>query len=129
MKNVHRGHIVEDRVRKSGQTIEQLSKKTGYSRSGIYKHFEREELDWKHIIKIGKAINYDFSNEFPELATYSTSMVMEDLSVYAAKDEKVHEAMVEIDKWKTKAYELSEELIKVKEMYYNLLIEQERKKK
>jgi hypothetical protein len=63
--DLHRGKIVEYIVRRNPVGISEISRKLVISRRTLYKWFENEKLGMNDIIKIGFAINYDFSNEFP----------------------------------------------------------------
>lgn len=61
----HRGKIVEYIVRRHPLGLSEISRKISISRRTLYNWFEKEELGMSDIIKIGFAIGYDFSNEFP----------------------------------------------------------------
>jgi predicted transcriptional regulator len=64
---VHRGEIVEKKVRESGYSITRLADKMGKSRRHMYNIFENYKVDFETIRKIGLIINHDFSQEFKEL--------------------------------------------------------------
>lgn len=68
MKN--RGQIVEDRVRKSGMSILSVAGKIKRAPKTLYSYFTKEDLDFEEIRKIGKAINYDFEIDIPEMRDY-----------------------------------------------------------
>lgn len=66
-KIIHRGEIVRKAVKNSGIKISELSRKLGKSRRFIYNMFDKELMPFPCIKKIGMIINYNFSNEIPEL--------------------------------------------------------------
>lgn len=67
----HRGKILKDVVykycEKHGTPITKIAKTAGYDQSTIYRHFDRDDLNYSILIKYGKAISHDFSEEFPEM--------------------------------------------------------------
>jgi hypothetical protein len=63
------GDIVLNEVTKSGKSKTQLAKDLKISRTGLQKILDREDMDSRYILAIGKSIRYDFSNEFPQLNT------------------------------------------------------------
>jgi AcrR family transcriptional regulator len=68
---IHRGKILQDAVykycEKHGISITRLAKKAGYEQSTIYRHFSNDKLSYNVIIKYGKAMMHDFSEEFPDM--------------------------------------------------------------
>ncbi len=70
-KKIHRGKILHNAVLKSHYQITKLSIVLDISRSTIYNDFEREFLSNEEILRYGKAIGYDFSNDIPELLNYT----------------------------------------------------------
>jgi hypothetical protein len=63
----HRGEIVERAVRQSGYPLTKLVSRLGKSRRWIYNAFENAQLPLDHILRIGKIIHHDFSEEIDEL--------------------------------------------------------------
>ena len=96
----HRGEIVEQAVRKSGMTVTGVAKKLGKSRRWMYDCFETKDLSLDHIIKIGKIIHYDFSEDFPELGRGK---------INAFNDPQQKYPQYDVDYWKDKYYALLEE--------------------
>ncbi len=45
--------------------------KAGYSRSAYYKHVAQPDLKFHILVNYGKALKYDFTEEFPEMSKYS----------------------------------------------------------
>lgn len=63
----HRGEIVERAVRQSGYPLTKLVARLGKSRRWIYNAFENAQLPIDHILRIGKIIHHDFSDQIEEL--------------------------------------------------------------
>ncbi|WP_316814829.1 helix-turn-helix transcriptional regulator [Pedobacter nyackensis] len=61
----NKGDVIE-RIVRTKIGISELSRILHVSRTSIYNWFEHGHLSLETICKIGQAINYDFSNEFPE---------------------------------------------------------------
>ncbi len=104
----HRGKIVEAIVKKSGITIESLSRKLRTSRNALYYRFSNPNLKFKAIDRIGDAIKYDFRREFPEMDIHL---------VYGAKpvqdeaDEAIKEIPGNTEVWKDKYLRLMDKYI------------------
>ncbi|MNK09448.1 hypothetical protein D3C87_274090 [compost metagenome] len=60
------GKVIERAVRRDHMGISALSRKLHVSRRTIYNWFDQESLSFEIICKIGNAIKYDFSKEFPD---------------------------------------------------------------
>jgi|SRR5690606_35761430 len=63
----HAGAAVEKAVRRSGISIAELARRVRINRRSIYNWFEQEILSVDIIFKIGNAISYDFTADFPDL--------------------------------------------------------------
>lgn len=61
----NKGDVIE-RIVRTKIGISELSRILHVSRTSIYNWFEHGHLSLETICKIGQAINYDFSREFPE---------------------------------------------------------------
>jgi hypothetical protein len=106
--SVHRGELVRMRVDKWRGKITELADKTGMARTSLYRHFQNPQMDWDYILDIGDVINYDFSQDFPEIKMYTSSHVKESAGKYQrnnVKDEILEKAIHEIDRWKDIAYQ------------------------
>lgn len=70
----HKGEIIENAVRKTQISITRVAENTKLSRKQIYNIFANPDVSNEVMLKIGKAINHDFSVELPHLkklyATY-----------------------------------------------------------
>jgi len=64
---IHRGHIVEKIVRKSGYSLTKLAEKLGISRNTLYNRFDNANLGYRFIMDVGNIIHYDFTLDFPEM--------------------------------------------------------------
>jgi lambda repressor-like predicted transcriptional regulator len=103
--SVHQGDIIERVIRRQGHSLTDLAKLTGVNRRSIYNWFLQPKLKPENIIKIGQAINHDFSVEFPG------QFVPEDFIVSESAEETKEEIF---DAWKEKYIDLLER--------YNLLL-------
>lgn len=99
---------------------EKVAVKAGYSRSSYYKHISNPDLDFHILTAYGKAIQYDFTEQFPDMPKY---MVYDPEENYDAP-KSLDDALKQRDSWKDKYYDLLEK--------YNSMMEeklQELKKK
>ncbi|QNL52459.1 hypothetical protein H8S90_08970 [Olivibacter sp. SDN3] len=63
----HYGEIIEKVMRRNGYSISEAARLINVNRRSIYNWFEQPRLKEDTIFKIGCALRYDFSKEFPEL--------------------------------------------------------------
>jgi transcriptional regulator with XRE-family HTH domain len=63
----HYGQIVERIIRRKGYSISELARLTKVNRRSVYNWFNQKQLKPEIIFRIGTAVNYDFSAEFPGL--------------------------------------------------------------
>lgn len=96
----HRGEIVEQAIRKSGYPITKIAEKIGKSRRWMYLMFDNPTVSYEIIIKIGKIINHDFTEEIKALRKHLPSAFHEEQEVYGNKNAAY---------WKQKYYDLLEE--------------------
>lgn len=64
----HKGEIIERAIRQSGIPINEIAKKLGKSRRWMYHLFANYNTPIDTILKIGRIIHYDFSEEIKELS-------------------------------------------------------------
>ena len=114
---LNRGQVLAAAVEASGLGKEEAAKRAGYTRSAYYKHIENPNLDDHILIAYGKAIKYDFTEEFPGMPKY----MMEEPDDAYGRPKTIEEAIKMIDLWKHKYVELLEK--------YNRLIEERMEKK
>jgi len=108
---LNRGQVLATAVEASGLGKEEVANKAGYSRSAYYKHIENPNLDYHILIIYGKAIKYDFTEEFPDMPKY----LLEEPEEAYGKPKTLEEAIKIMELWKNKYLELLEK--------YNRLIE------
>lgn len=100
-----RGQILAAVVEASGLKKEDVALKAGYSRSAYYKHVENPNLDYHIVMAYGKAMNHDFTEEFPEMPRYELE---EPETIYIRTPKTVDEAILQRDFWRNKYFELLE---------------------
>ena len=57
-------------VNSSGLSVTVVAERTGYSRSTYYYHILDPELPFEILQKYGKALNYDFTADFPDMTKH-----------------------------------------------------------
>jgi predicted transcriptional regulator len=95
----HRGEIVKKAIDESGYKKAELARQLRVERKTLYNYFDRADLAIDTILKIGKLIHHDFSDEINELRQMKPN-VAESGSVYIAADTEY---------WKNKYLRLLEE--------------------
>lgn len=101
----HRGEILEKVVRNSKISLTRIAEAIGYNRTSIYNHFKEPDLDFGILFKYGRALEHDFTVEFPEMSSYMA------LFTEPPKDKKalsLGEAQAQIDYWRDKYINLLE---------------------
>lgn len=73
----HHGEIVERAVRRSEISITELARRIRTNRRSLYNWFRKPVLSDPIINRIGKAIGYDFSIDFPHIKEYEESRTNE----------------------------------------------------
>jgi hypothetical protein len=112
----HRGEILQAVIESSGYSIVAAAERAGYSRSSYYYHIMDPDLSFEILQKYGKAINYDFRNDFPDMSQH----VLEEDDAKYIKPTNLEQAIREIDRWREKYFELLEK--------YGQLLEEKLKK-
>lgn len=102
-----KGAIVERVVRRSGISIAELARRIKVDRRSIYYWFKQSNLDAATIAKLGRALTYDFKQDFPDLNLDEQNEPVRSL---APTEEVMH--------WKTKYIGLLEN--------YNYLLQEQR---
>lgn len=101
----HKGEILEVIARKKSRSLSELADKMDYDRATLYRHFKDPDLSDTIILHYAKALKYDFSKEFPDLASY-TNLLQEPLGEYTPLT--ISEALKQVDYWRTKYIDLLE---------------------
>src|SRR5690554_5537667 len=63
----HRGEIVKETIESNGMSVTKLASILKVSTQTMYNFFKNEKLPKIKIEQIGKALDHDFSAEFPKL--------------------------------------------------------------
>jgi transcriptional regulator with XRE-family HTH domain len=63
--SLHHGKIIEKVIRRNGFAISKLADAIGVNRRSVYYWFNQRQLKPDLIVRIGKALNYDFSAILP----------------------------------------------------------------
>jgi predicted transcriptional regulator len=108
----HRGEIIRKAVYNSGYTITDIAKGIGKSRKWMYLMFENSNVSLDVVLKIGKIIHYDFTEDIKEFSHFLKTSTIQQTSIF--KEE--HSA----DYWKDKYLQLLEE--------YNALLKKQENK-
>lgn len=96
----HRGEIVKKAVDESGYKKAQLARTMKIERKTLYNYFDRADLAIDTILKIGKIIHYDFSEDIKELRNIRPMVEERAVPLYSGQD---------ADFWKDKYLKLLEE--------------------
>lgn len=116
--SIHRGQFVKNKLDEIGVKISKLAPKLDYSRGHLYKFFDMHDLPYKVIYKIGEAINYDFSFDFPDMPVKSIEkniVVAEEEEVYGVNTTNVYELKKAVILWRDRYYALLEKYSKLLE--------------
>lgn len=100
----HAGAIVEKAVRRSGVSIAELARQIDVNRRSLYNWFAQERLSIDIICKIGFAIGYDFSADFPSQLTSAKYLQLNQF----LKSVKENDETDNVDFWRNKYVTLLE---------------------
>lgn len=107
---IHRGEILRKATGNSDLNIKQITKRAGYSRSSYYNHIGDPDLSYDILMAYGKAMQYDFTKDLPEMNKYLFEDPSESYTILT-----VEEAMRQRDHWRDKYYDLLEKYHKLVE--------------
>lgn len=65
---IHKGKILEEKIRKAGYSIKKLSDDLGVTRQTLYRWFTMPDLHNKHIKEVSDIIGYSFAKDIPSIA-------------------------------------------------------------
>lgn len=108
----HRGEIIRKAVYNSGYTITDIAKGIGKSRKWMYLMFENSNVSLDIVLKIGKIIHYDFSEDIKEFSTFLRTSTLTQ-TLYSKEESSANY-------WKDKYLQLLEE--------YNALLKKQENK-
>nr|WP_300700690.1 XRE family transcriptional regulator [Bacteroides sp.] len=57
---IHIGHLIEEELQRQERSAAWLGRKLYCDRTNIYKIFKRESIDTDLLLRISKALNYNF---------------------------------------------------------------------
>ncbi|MHB1278786.1 MAG: hypothetical protein ACYC1Q_10340 [Bacteroidia bacterium] len=98
---------MEKRIKESGMTKTEVAKRVGRSRNQLNNWLEEDQLGFEKIVKIGYAIRYDFSNDFPEVEAFKSMAILEEP---AGEYNRLNECLSQVEYWKTIAYQKTDAL-------------------
>ena len=102
---MHMGEIIKKRIEESGMRLGDVAKRVGKVRNTFYNWYNRDELPLEDVIKIGRAIKHDFSEDFPALF----NQVSDPAQTYGGKvATEVSKCREELSMWKEKYFDLLE---------------------
>lgn len=105
-KHIHRGELLHKIADDHELSIIKIAKKAGYSRGSYYVHIAQPELSFEILQQYGKAMNYNFADDFPEMKNY----VLEDPETTYIFASNFEDAVRQRDYWRNKYYNLLEKL-------------------
>lgn len=108
-RNIHRGEILEAAVKESPITITKLTRQMGISRGTYYNHISDPHLAFEQLVKYGRVLKHDFTQDFPEMKKYT----FEEPEIHYSTPLTIQEALEQRDYWKDKYYQLMEQFHKV----------------
>jgi lambda repressor-like predicted transcriptional regulator len=104
----HYGHVVEKVIRMNGYSISELARLTKVNRRSIYNWFDQKYLRADIIYRIGCALNYDFSAEFPNLILINEFKRLSDMRMKNENVEMLLHKQANESYWKDKYINLLE---------------------
>lgn len=110
--DIHRGLVLKNAVDITGLNKEIVAEKAGYTRASYYKHIQEPSLPFHILIAYGRSINYDFTEDLPEMPKY----LLQEHDAGYEKNLTADQAIKQIHYWKDKYLDLLEK--------YNRLIEE-----
>jgi len=63
MKYIHIGSVIKQKVAESSMTTQEFANRINCERTTVYDIYERKSIDSELLIRISKALNFDFYNE------------------------------------------------------------------
>lgn len=109
---MHRGEILQNAITKKGISLSEVGRRMGCDRSTVFRHTQKDTLDDAILLKYGRALDYDFTIDIPELFD-SMKMVNEPSPEY--RNRTYDELLSERDYYKDKYINLLEKYTKLVE--------------
>jgi hypothetical protein len=101
---VHRGETLQAAIGKSDLTIKQITTRAHFSRSSYYNHIADPNLPIEVLVKYGKVLKHDFTQDIPGMEKYQFN----DEIVPRPQPKTFDEAIVDRDYWRDKYIQLLE---------------------
>ena len=100
MADLHIGNLLEKIVKGSDISVETITRKLNYSRTTYYNHIKNKNLPLDILIRYGRVLGYDFSQDIPEVKEMENMLNSRPLSI--------EEAIRQREVWRARYYELME---------------------
>ncbi len=97
--------------------MREIIEKAGYKYPTFYVHIKNDDLSYQILARYGKALNHDFSIEFPEMLDH----IMNDDAVVYPEKLSFEEMTNDRDKWRTKFISLNERYRILQDKYNKML--------
>ncbi len=117
-RSLSRGEVLHQVAKTSPLSLKEIIKKAGYKYPTFYVHIKKKDLPYETLARYGKAMNHDFTNEFPDMADY---ILNDDPTRYT---QLTYEELVkDRDRWLAKYQEQTEKYQRLSDKYNKLLEE------
>lgn len=101
---IHRGEALQAAISSSDLTIKQITARARFSRSSYYNHIADPNLPFEVLVRYGKVLKYDFTQDIPGMEKYPFN---EDI-VPRPQPKTFDEAIADRDYWRDKYIQLLE---------------------
>lgn len=115
----HRGEVVRKILDDLDVNKTHLAKKIGVHRDTINNWSKEPNLSFEKIRKIGNAIDYDFSRDFPDYPYSSPPGVEESSTPYEPEFITIEDCVEDRNRWRIKYYQLLEKYASLMEEHRN----------
>lgn len=115
----HHGKIIERVVRRANMSLSELSKLLGVNRRSVYNWFTLSKIRPEVIYRLGQALEYDFSKEFPEFFSPEDFQTTRKPSEGVRSERQMYQAADE-EFWKDKYITLLEKINKTMTVAKNI---------
>jgi transcriptional regulator with XRE-family HTH domain len=105
----HHGKIIERIVRRANMSLSELSKMMGVNRRSMYNWFVLSKVKPEIIFRLGRVLQHDFSQEFPEFFS-SEDFKTDRKHLAVSRYEGVLPEAAEDEFWKDKYISLLEKM-------------------
>lgn len=122
----HHGAILNTAMNSVGVGVAELARRMKMSRTTLYKKFDQEILDFYELLRFGKALNYDFARDIPEISMYKDHLqtIADGEEEYSSKGKiELEECRKSLGHYKDEAYKLAKELNIWKDKYIQVVEE------